>query len=221
MFAENLTYLLEKGIYQFSISQDRLNEIAGGATFSSSEVTEITEKSGVPVHKLFYEDLRKIETLPVSDIKFLVLDIDGVMTDGGMYYSETGDEHKKFNTKDGMSLKELKKKDFKVGIISSGYNKNIIQNRADLFGIQHVHVGTQPKMDTLTKWCEELNIALHNVAFIGDDINDKPVLKSVGLSACPSDAVDEIKEISQVILSKPGGGGCVREFVDRFLMPVL
>ncbi len=151
------------------------------------------------------------------DFKFLVTDIDGVLTDGGMYYTESGDEFKKFNAKDGMAIKILLSEGYQVGFLSSGTNSNIINNRAKTIGVEYVMTGTWKKLEQLKKWCEELNILLENVAYIGDDLNDLEVIKAVGLSACPADAVDEIKKEADIILTKKGGEACLREFVDNYI----
>ncbi|MBL4587530.1 MAG: 3-deoxy-D-manno-octulosonate 8-phosphate phosphatase, partial [Flavobacteriales bacterium] len=97
-------------------------------------------------------------------IKFLVLDVDGVMTDGGMYYTESGDQFKKFNTKDGMAIKIAQKNGLKIGFLSSGSTEHIIQNRAKTLGVEYVYVGPKPKIDVLKDWCTELGITTENVA---------------------------------------------------------
>jgi len=158
---------------------------------------------------LLTKKLRKIECL--------IVDVDGVMTDGGMYWSEQGDQIKKFNTKDGLGLMELTKKAFKVGIISSGFTQVMVQKRAELLGITHCYVGQQPKLEVLETWCKEWGISLENVAVIGDDKNDLAMMKAVGFAACPADAVNEVKSICNLVLERKGGEGCVREFIDAYL----
>ena len=153
-----------------------------------------------------------------DDIRLLVLDIDGTMTDGGMYYTASGDELKKFNTKDGMAIKELTKRGVDVAFLSSGFTKTIIEHRAKMLGVKLVHIGTEPKMDILNRWAEELGLTLDQVAFVGDDINDLCAAETVGLFACPNDAVDAVKNKSHVVLDAEGGRGCVREFIDRYLL---
>ena len=153
------------------------------------------------------------------DIKFLVLDIDGVLTDGGMIFTENGDEIKKFNTKDGLGIKKIREKGIPVAFLSSGIRKGIIQQRADMLGVNYVHVGNNPKMDVLKQWVKELGISLEEVAYVGDDINDLEIFRSAAFCACPSDAVPMIRKVSSVILSLKGGQGCVREFIDAFLNP--
>lgn len=150
-------------------------------------------------------------------IRFIVLDIDGVLTDGGMYYTESGDEFKRFNTKDGMGIKLAMKRGVEVGFISSGINKNIINNRAKLLGVKYVYVGEGEKLDVLKKWCKKLKIDLSETAYIGDDVNDVKIIAAVGFSACPADAVEKIKGMVDLVLGRKGGDACVREFVDNHL----
>ena len=154
----------------------------------------------------------------IKNIHLLVLDVDGVLTDGGMYFSENGDQMKKFNTKDGMAILHLTKKDFQVAIVSSGFKADAVQRRAEMLGIQHCSVSRDPKIDTLKALCSKLEISLKQVAIIGDDINDLEVIRQVGLSACPADAVHSVKRNVDCILNTKGGLGCVREFIDNYLL---
>lgn len=154
----------------------------------------------------------------LDKIKLLVLDVDGVMTDGGMYYTESGDQFKKYNTKDGMAIQHLVKSDFQVAIISSGFKAEMVKARAELLGIQRCYVGRDPKMQILEGYCKEMAITLENVALVGDDINDLEMIRKIGFSACPSDAVNAVKSQVDVVLSKKGGEGCVREFIDTYLL---
>ena len=151
------------------------------------------------------------------NIKLLILDVDGVLTDGGMYYTESGDEFKVFNAKDGLAIQRLST-EFRldVGIISSGHNINLIQRRASLLKIKHVYVGKDDKMAVLKEWCEQLNITLNEVAYIGDDLNDMECMQQVGIAACPSDAVEKIRNISKNVLKRKGGDACVREFIEMY-----
>ena len=151
-------------------------------------------------------------------IKLLILDVDGVMTDGGMYITENGDQIKKFNTKDGMAIQFLSKNNIEPAIISSGFKAEMVKTRAKMLGIERCYVGRDPKIDILNSFCQELGIELANVAIVGDDINDLEIIQKVGFSACPSDAVNAVKSQVDVILSKKGGEGCVREFIDAYLL---
>ena len=147
----------------------------------------------------------------------LALDVDGVMTDGGMYYTDSGEEVKRFDTKDGRGIIHLMKEGVEVVVISSGFKTTIIENRCKTLGIKKFYVGTDPKIGILQQFCQELGIDMQNVAYIGDDINDRDIINSVGFSACPADAVGSIKKIVDVVLSKNGGYGCIREFIDEHL----
>jgi len=151
-------------------------------------------------------------------VKMLLLDIDGVLTDGGMYYTESGDEFKKFDTKDGLAIKMLTKKGFDVGFISAGKNKYLIESRAKLLGVQHCYVGFEPKLGVLDTWLRELGYGYENVLYVGDDLVDLDIFNAGVLAACPADAVNEIKAKAKIILSRKGGEGCVRELVDNYML---
>ena len=160
--------------------------------------------------------------MPIKpEIKFLALDVDGVMTDGGMYYTESGEEIKRFDTKDGRGIIELQKSGIQVGLISSGYKSEIINGRATTLGIKKVYIGMDAKLGIMKQWCQELNLKLKEVAYIGDDINDRDIINAVGFTACPADAMPAIKGIVDVVLTRDGGNGCIREFIEEHLGYVL
>jgi YrbI family 3-deoxy-D-manno-octulosonate 8-phosphate phosphatase len=149
-------------------------------------------------------------------IRLIVADVDGTLTDGGMYVAESGDEFKKFNAKDGMGMKILIEQGYLVGLISASHSKNMVIKRAEMLGLPYYYVGNELKTIVLERWKQELKLEYDQIAFIGDDINDKGVMDIVGLSACPADAVQIIKDTADIILEKKGGEGCFREFVDKF-----
>ena len=184
------------------------------------DLEAVCEEYEVDLLSLLFKPLYRPElwNKKLEKIKLLILDVDGVMTDGGMYFTENGDQIKKYNTKDGMAILHLTKNEFQVAIISSGFNSEMVKTRADLLGIQRCYVGRDPKIEVLNKYCEELNITLENVAIIGDDVNDMEIIKKVGFSASPSDAVNTVKSQVDVVLNKKGGDGCVREFIDAYLL---
>ena len=184
------------------------------------DLQAVCEENTIDLHSLLFKPMYKpdIWRKKLDKIKLLVLDVDGVMTDGGMYYTENGDQFKKYNTKDGMAIIHLTKNDFQVAIISSGFKSEMVKSRAELLGIQHFYVGRDRKLNILTDICEKLAIQLENVAMVGDDINDLEIIKQIGFSACPSDAVDIVKSNVEVILGKKGGEGCVREFIDAYIL---
>ena len=154
-----------------------------------------------------------------KQIKLFLCDVDGTLTDGGMYYSETGDELKKFNTRDGMGFQLLREAGIKTGIITSE-NTKIVENRAKKLKIDFLRQSKRDggKVAAAQEICEELGITLNEVAYIGDDINCYDLLSSVGIAACPADAQPKIKTIPSLnIMTLKGGQGSVREFIDSIL----
>jgi len=153
------------------------------------------------------------------DIKLLLTDVDGVMTDSGMYYSEAGDELKKFNAHDGMGLQLVRHKGIKTGIITSEDTK-LVERRFQKLKLDYLYQGKRDggKLSSVKEICAIEGITLDNVAYIGDDVNCFELLSAVGLAACPADALDAIKNIPGIIqMKKKGGEGCVREFVEMIM----
>lgn len=148
--------------------------------------------------------------------KLILTDIDGVWTDGGMYYDNTGNEFKKYNTSDSAGVLFCKLLEIPVGIIT-GEKNNIVQNRANKLGIDILFMGVKNKFLLVEELCLKYNISISEVAYIGDDINDILVLKKVGISGCPADAPKYVKKHCNLILSKNGGSGVFREFVEKIL----
>jgi len=152
-------------------------------------------------------------------IKLLLTDVDGVLTDSGMYYSEAGDELKKFNTHDGMGLQLIGQKGIKTGIITSEDTK-LVERRFQKLKLDYLYQGKREggKLAAVKEICQKEGITLKQVAYIGDDVNCFELLSSVGLAACPSDALDTIKNIPGIIqMKKKGGEGCVREFAGLIM----
>jgi YrbI family 3-deoxy-D-manno-octulosonate 8-phosphate phosphatase len=152
----------------------------------------------------------------IRKIKCLLMDCDGVLTDGGMYYSEHGDELKKFNTKDGMGLKFLRQSGFKTGIIT-GENTKLVSRRAEKLEVDEVFLGVQDKLKAIIEICKKYNFKLEEIAYIGDDINDLDVIKTVGFGCTVQDGMQCIKEVADYITVAKGGGGAVREVADLLL----
>lgn len=150
----------------------------------------------------------------------LILDVDGTLTDGGVYIDVNGVQSKKFNIKDGMGIRMIQEQGIIVGIISHSRANTILEARARMLFMdpRYVYSGNEPKLTILEGWLNELGITYDQVAYIGDDFNDVEILTRVGLSACPRDAHDSVLGKVDVILKKKGGKGCVREFIDRFLL---
>jgi 3-deoxy-D-manno-octulosonate 8-phosphate phosphatase (KDO 8-P phosphatase) len=151
-------------------------------------------------------------------IRLLALDVDGTLTDGGVYIDTNGVQSKKFNIKDGMGITLLHEKGVQVGLLSHSRAKTILDERARMLGITRIYSGKESKLEVLERWREELQLTFDQIAYIGDDINDIELLEKVGLSACPYDAHYSVVKIVDVVLQRKGGEGCVREFIDRFLL---
>ncbi|PZU84832.1 MAG: acylneuraminate cytidylyltransferase [Chryseobacterium sp.] len=152
-------------------------------------------------------------------IKLFLTDVDGVLTDAGMYYSESGDELKKFNTHDGMGFDILRSHNIKTGIVTSEVTQ-IVERRAKKLKVDFLYQGKREggKLEAALEICEKEGISIKEVAYIGDDINCFNLLSEVGWAACPQDALDKIKSIPNInIMSLKGGEGCVREFIEKIV----
>ena len=148
--------------------------------------------------------------------KIIITDIDGVWTDGGMYYAESGNEWKKFNTSDSAGVLWARLNKIPVAIIT-GENTDIVRRRAEKLKIEHLYLGVKNKVSKCEELLEKLDISWKDVAYIGDDINDVRIMKKVGYSACPADAPSYIKAIVDKVVSVNGGDGAFREFVEEIL----
>ena len=148
--------------------------------------------------------------------KLIITDIDGVWTDGSMYYDQTGNELKRFNTYDSAGVLFAKILKIPVVIIT-GENTEIVKNRANKIKIDYLFQGVSNKVEVIGKLVDDLKISFQDCAFIGDDINDVMLLQKVGFSACPSNAPDYIKGKVNFITTKKGGDGAFREFVEQIL----
>jgi YrbI family 3-deoxy-D-manno-octulosonate 8-phosphate phosphatase len=150
------------------------------------------------------------------NIKLVLTDIDGVWTDGGMYYDQTGNELKKFNTTDSAGVVFLQLLDIPMGIIT-GEDTQIVSRRAEKLKITRLFMGVRNKLEVAEKLCAEMNITLQEVAYIGDDLNDAMLLKAVGFSAIPANAPSYMENYAKIWLTKNGGEGAFREFVELIL----
>ncbi len=155
----------------------------------------------------------------LSMIKLFLTDVDGVLTDAGMYYSEKGDELKKFNTHDGKGIERLRNANIKTGIITSE-DTEMVKRRAQKLKVDYLYQGHhgKGKLEVAKEICEMEGINLEEVAYVGDDINCLDLLSNVGMPACPTNALSKVKEIPEIIqLEKSGGDGVVREFAEFIL----
>ncbi len=152
----------------------------------------------------------------IKKIKIVVTDVDGVLTDGGLFYTSEGMVMKKFNVKDGMGVRRLRASGIKCGIISTDTSEIIIK-RAERSQMDFVFTGIWEKGEKLKEFCESESVSLSETAFIGDDVNDLGIIDIAGFTACPSDAEDVIKEKVDYICKRSGGKGVFREFAELIL----
>lgn len=152
----------------------------------------------------------------LEQIKLILLDVDGTLTDGKIYYDSQGNEVKAFNAKDGMAIAQAVSKGIEFGIIT-GRNSSIVERRAHELGIKYLYQGIQDKVEVAEKLIEKLGITYREVMYIGDDINDLAIMRKVGYRACPQDAAEEVIECCDIISKYTGGNGAVREIVEDVL----
>jgi 3-deoxy-D-manno-octulosonate 8-phosphate phosphatase (KDO 8-P phosphatase) len=152
----------------------------------------------------------------VTKIKLFLSDVDGVLTDGSMYYTESGEEMKRFHTYDGVAFKLLRREGVITGIITSEITQ-IVKRRADKLSIDYLYQGKEMggKLEAAMEICRKENISLSETAYIGDDINCIDLLNSVGFKACPDNATKRVKKLKNIVsLKKSGGEGVVREWYE-------
>lgn len=152
----------------------------------------------------------------MKNIKLFLTDCDGCLTDGGMYYSESGDELKKFNATDGMGFQLLREHDILTGIIT-GENTNIVSNRARKLKVDFLIQGEDNKLKAICKICNDRGIKLSEVAYVGDDINDIEAVEKVGYGCAVKNALEEVKAVAMFQSTREGGNGAVREIIDWLL----
>jgi 3-deoxy-D-manno-octulosonate 8-phosphate phosphatase (KDO 8-P phosphatase) len=159
---------------------------------------------------------RSIFRNKLARIRLFATDVDGVLTDAGMYYSESGDEWKKFNTRDGMGIKLLQKAGLVTAIVTQE-RTTLVARRAERLAIPEVHQGAMDKLSVVREMAGRYGMTLDRVAYIGDDINDLETLKAVGFSAAPADGLPQVLAVVDYVCRKKGGEGAVREMIDMIL----
>lgn len=152
----------------------------------------------------------------LEHITTFIFDVDGVLTDGSVTITSSGEMLRKMNIKDGYALKTAVDKGFNVCVISGGTNEGV-RARLRGLGITDIYLGAHNKIEQLEEYLDIYNIKAENVLYMGDDIPDVPILKAVGLPCCPQDAVQEIKAISKYVSHKAGGKGAVRDVIEQVL----
>ena len=152
----------------------------------------------------------------IKNIKALILDVDGVLTDGSLFYNKDGEHIKKFNVRDGQGVKLAQSYNIEIALISAR-QCDIVKNRFNELGVKYIYQHCYDKVKKIKELCAELNILLEQTAYIGDDILDVPPLEIVGLAICPKDAHPSAMSKAKLITEAKGGHGCVREVIDLIL----
>lgn len=152
-----------------------------------------------------------------SRIEVVVLDVDGVLTDGSIVVTAQGEENRIMNTKDGFALNHAAKMGFPVWVISGGKSPGVA-TRLHRLGLKEVHLGIYNKLETLESLLSQNNIKKENVLYMGDDLPDYHCMQTVGIAACPADSAPEILAIAQYVVPVEGGKGCVRHLLREVLL---
>ncbi len=216
-------YLVENGAFYITSrhalleSRNRLSGNIKAVEMAEDTFLEIDE----PGDWTIVEALMKKRNIHISEsiipeIRLFLSDCDGCLTDGGMYYSEQGDELKKFNTRDGMGFALLRKRGILTGIVT-GEDVDLNRRRAEKLKLDILETGCEDKAAVITRICREQGISPENVAYIGDDINDIDAMKIVGFACCPADAVPQVREVAKYIAKANGGEGVIREVAETIL----
>lgn len=217
-------YLVENGAFYITgrsallQTKNRLSGKIRAYEMDESTYLEIDEPSDWDIIEAQLQ--KRIETeckrKAVPEIKLFLTDCDGCLTDGGMYYTENGDEIKKFNTRDGVGFSLLKAQGIVVGVVT-GEDRELNARRANKLELDVLEQGCRDKLAKVKDIAKDYGADMEEVAYIGDDINDLSVIQKVGYSVCPRDAADEVrKEVSYVCNAK-GGEGVIREAAEQIL----
>jgi YrbI family 3-deoxy-D-manno-octulosonate 8-phosphate phosphatase len=162
------------------------------------------------------QTVKSIVEVNWDDLTLFATDVDGTLTDGGMYYTPDGELMKRFDTRDAFGMNLLRKAGFELAIVTAE-NSPIVTARAKKLRIERVFLGVQGKVKLLTGVLAELGLDWKNLAYVGDDLNDLPVIEKAGFSACPSDAARQIRNSAHYVCNNPGGRGAVREMCELIL----
>lgn len=212
-------YLVENGAFYISSKENLLkskNRVSGNikaVEMNEDTFFEIDEPSDWVIIEALMKKNGITASKEIPEIKMFLTDCDGCLTDGGMYYSEYGDELKKFNTRDGMGFALLRNKGIVTGIVTSE-NVDLNRRRAQKLKLDVLEAGCKDKVAAVKALCEKYNISLENVAYIGDDINDLDVIKMVGYGCCPDDAMPQVRDVAKYVTKAKGGAGVIREIAD-------
>ena len=215
-------FMMENGAFYITSKEALIrtgNRISGhirAYVMPEDTAVEIDEPSDfIVLEQLFRRRISVQKAGNDKEIKMIITDCDGCLTDGGMYYSENGDELKRFNTKDGFALSAMKRRGIITGIIT-GEDRALNKRRAEKLHMDFILQGISNKALAVDEICEKYGVSTDEILYIGDDLNDLEAMKNVGFSACPADATDEINAVSDYVSKKCGGYGAVRDIIDHF-----
>lgn len=215
-------YLVENGAFYITSKKDLLksqNRLSGNiksVEMNGDTFFEIDEPSDWIIIEALMKKNGITAPSEIPEIKMFLTDCDGCLTDGGMYYSENGDELKKFNTRDGMGFAILREHGIGTGIITSE-SVDLNRRRANKLKLDIFESGCRNKLDTIKRICGERGVDIHNVCYIGDDINDIEAIRAVGYGCCPADAISEVKRAADYVAGTNGGAGVIREIAERVI----
>lgn len=154
--------------------------------------------------------------MPAENVKLLVLDVDGVLTDGQIIWQGDGFDAKNFDVKDGLGITLLRKARIEVAFVS-GRSSKAVSSRAEELGVRHVHQGVADKLAAAREVMHKCGVREEETGYMGDDLPDLPVLRRVGFAAAPADAAAEVRSVVELVTRAPGGRGAVREVAERIL----
>ena len=215
-------YLVENGAFYITSKENLLkskNRVSGkikAVEMNADTFFEIDEPDDWTIIEALMKKNSITAHQKLPKIQMFLTDCDGCLTDGGMYYSEHGDELKKFNTRDGMGFSLLRDNGIITGIVT-GERVDLNRRRAEKLKLDILEDDCKDKVTMVKKLCSQYCIELENVCFIGDDINDIEVIKMVGLGCCPADAMPQVKCVAQYITKSEGGKGVIREVTEKIL----
>jgi len=216
-------YLIENGAFYITgrnallNSKSRISGKIRAIEMSEESFIELDEPTDWDIVEVLLNNQNR-KCIP-QGIKMFLCDCDGTLTDSGMYYSENGEQLKKFNTRDGVGLRLLKEHGIITGIIT-GENSEIVKKRAEKLGVDEIFIGVVDKLSEIKSLCKKHKISISEVAYVGDDLNDVEAIKNVGFGCCTNDAALAIKSVAQYIAITKGGKGAVREVADYILSNV-
>lgn len=178
-------------------------------------IEALMKKNGIVSEEETEQERIEVLKRKAADIRVFLTDSDGCLTDGGMYYTENGDEIKKFNAKDGMGFRLLREKGIITGIVT-GEDVDMVRRRGAKLKMHEIHCGISDKLEVVKEICRKYHCGLENVAFVGDDINDVEVLKAAGLGFSVANGEEAAKEAACFVTKRNGGDAALREIIDTF-----